>query len=115
MFMGSPSKNELRAYLHQPRSHRAHYLAKRPAADVAVNRLRPKKLRVVENVEGFQAKLQRFRFGQAQVLEKRHIEVFHSGPVEIAPRSVAWSAEGVVAEQRAIEIGLAVARIVIQI
>src|ERR1700689_3467629 len=61
------SKRDLRAHLHQPGRHRANHLSKPPTADITVNCLRPEELRVVENVEAFEAKLQGFRFGQPQV------------------------------------------------
>src|ERR1700722_10896481 len=58
------SEYELRASLHQPGRRRAHHLAERSTADVTVHRLGSKELSAVENIEGFQAELQGFRFGE---------------------------------------------------
>src|ERR1035441_5695009 len=84
-FRYESSKCELQACLHQPGSRGANDLAERCAADIAVNGLRSKELGVVENIEGFQPELHGFRFGKAQVLDKRHIEVLHPGAMEITP------------------------------
>src|SRR5580658_2510128 len=111
----STSKCELHAGLNQPGRRRADDLTERGAADIAVDGLRSKELRVVEDVEGFEAKLQGFRFGKAQVLKDRHIEVLHAGTMEIEPRGVAGSAQGILAEQTGIEIRLPVPGIAIQI
>ncbi len=40
---------------------------------------------MVEDVKGLDTKLERFRFGKAQVFEQRDIEVLHSGTMEITP------------------------------
>ena len=108
-------ERELRAHLNQAGRRRAHHLAERSTADIAVYGLRSEKLSVVENIKSFEAELQGCGFGEARVLEERHVEVLHSRSVEIAARRVARSAEGVIAEQRCIEIRLPVAGIVIQI
>src|SRR5580692_9722475 len=108
-------ESELRTQLNQAGRGGADNLAEGRTADVAVNRLRPEELGVVENVERFDAELERLRFGQSQVLEQRHIEVLHAGTVEIAARGVARRTERVIAEQRRIEIGPGVSGIRVQI
>ena len=79
-------EQEFCAQLNKARRGCADNLAERGAIDISVDGLRSEKLRVVENVEAFQAKLQRLRFRQAQILEKRHIVIVHPGAVEKAPR-----------------------------
>jgi hypothetical protein len=111
----SLSKCELHACLNQPGSRRADDLAEPGTTDVAVNGLRSKELSVIENIEGFEPELEGFRLGQTQVLEKRHIEVLHSGAMEITPRGGTRSTQRILAEQSGIEIRLPVSGIAIQI
>ena len=84
-------------------------------SDVSVHGLRSEELGVVENVEAFEAKLQRFRFRQAHVLQEGHIVVVHSGAVEEAPLGGAGRAQGVFRERRGIEVRPPVARIGVEI
>ena len=58
------SKCELYRGLHQPRSRRADHLAERAAGDIAIHRLRPEELRVVQGVESFQTELHGFGIRQ---------------------------------------------------
>ena len=90
-------------------------MSKGGTADIAVDGLGPEELCVVENVETFQPKLERFRFGQAHILEKSHIVVLQPRSVEKAPLGVARRTQSIFAELRGIEIRPSVARIVIQI
>jgi hypothetical protein len=60
-------------------------LAEGGTADIAIDGLRSEKLSVVENVEVFEPKLQRRRFRQAYILEKRDIVIVHPRPVKKAP------------------------------
>lgn len=94
---------------------RTNYFAERRATDIAIHGLWSEELSVIEQIEGFQPKLQGFRFGQAHDLEQRHIVVSCSRTIKKTPLSVARCAEGILAEQRSVEIRLAIAGIVIQI
>lgn len=78
----SPSDDKFRAQLSNSRGLRADDLAERAGraliGDIAVNRLRSKKLRMVESVERFGPKLKRFRFREAHVFENSEIIIVHS-------------------------------------
>ena len=113
--MVSILEQEFRAQLHQAGRIGTDDLAEGGTADVAVDGLRSEELGVIENVESFQPKLERLRFGQAHVLEQRHVVIVHPRSGEEAPRGVARRAQGVLAELGGIEIRPPVAGIVIQI
>src|ERR1700689_3253536 len=108
-------KDELHRRLHQPRSGRAHDLSKRRTVDVAVYCGRPLKLGVVEDVESFEPKLQRPGLLQRHALEQSHIVIVDARAVEESALGVAGLSQRLQTEKAGIEIGLSVARIVIQI
>jgi hypothetical protein len=115
LFITSHSESELEGELHKARRGGLYYLAELSAGNVAVNGCRTKKLRVIEDVKGFQPELQRLRFRQMEELPQREIGVEHPGTVERAPRSIAWSSQRVEAEERSIEIGQPISRIPVEL
>ena len=108
-------KKEFRAQLHEARRIGVDHLAEIGTADVAVDGLRSEKLGVVENVKTLEPKLQRLRFSQAHIFQKRHIVIVHTRSVEKTPFRGTGRSQGVLAELRGIEIRSPVAGIVIQI
>src|SRR5208282_3138518 len=105
---------ELDSQLDEARRRRADDLAERGAADISVDGARAGELSVVERVEGFQAKLQRLRFREFQVLQQRQVVIIAAGTEKEAAPGVSRSAEQVGAEERSIEIRISVARVRIQ-
>src|SRR5208282_5854147 len=85
--------------------------AKGCAADIPVDGLRPKELRMVEHIESFHPELEGLRFREAQVLEKSHIEVVQPRSVEETPFRGTWSAQGILAELGRVEVRPPVPRI----
>jgi hypothetical protein len=68
-------EQELHRRLQQSRRVGVHDLSEAGAADVAIHRGGSEKLRVIENVEGFQSKLKRLSFSNDELFCYRHIEV----------------------------------------
>ena len=68
-------EQELHRRLQEPRRVGVHDLSEAGAADVAIHRGGSEKLRVIENVEGFQSKLKRLSFSNDELFCYRHIEV----------------------------------------
>jgi hypothetical protein len=60
LFASEHLEMELDRSLHDARGRRAHHLSKSGIADVAVHGNRPKKLGVIEDIEGVEPEIQRF-------------------------------------------------------
>src|ERR1700731_5423270 len=102
---------ELRSDLTDPGICRAQNVAEGCIADVSIDRSVRVELRVVEDVEHLQPKLQRARFGEAGHLVQRHIVVVDARPVEHPAPGVALRAERIRGEGRSVEVRLAVPRV----
>src|SRR5713226_3351083 len=88
-----------------------HYSTEEMTVNVAVDGHGPEELRLIEDVESFQPKLQRFCFRQVDISHQREIGVEHPRPVEEPARGVARRTQGIDGKQRGIEIRLAIRRI----
>src|SRR5208283_1490028 len=108
-------KQKFCADLNESRRRRTHDLPKRRAVDIPIDRLRSKKLRVVECIERFDSELQRLSFGQTEIFQQRQIEVVYSRPVEESPPGRSWSSQRILAELQCVEIGSAISGIMIKI
>src|SRR5277367_4557331 len=84
------SEKELCAQLNQARWIGADDLAEGRTADIAVDGLRSEELRVIENVESLQPKLEGLRFGQAHRLEQGHVVIVQAWSVKESPGRGAW-------------------------
>ena len=60
-------ESEFRSELNQPGRCGAHHLTEGPAADISIDGLRAKELRVIEHVERFEAELQAVGFGERDI------------------------------------------------
>lgn len=109
------SKQEFESQLDEARRSRTDNIAERGAVYVSIHRLRPEKLRVVEDVEAFDPELQGLGFVQWYVFHNGHVVVIHARAVKEAALGVAGSAQGVFGEERGTEIGLPVSGIAIQV
>src|SRR5271163_3492828 len=69
---------------------------------------------MVENVECLETELQRLGFSERNALQQRHVVIVDPRTVEETALGVARLSEGLETEQAGVEIGLAVARIVVQ-
>src|SRR5579872_5681169 len=79
-------------------------MAKQRIVHVSIHRSRTKKLRMVKNVERFQAELQRLRLTNLEVSQQRQVRVERPGPGKISPARIAGSAQGIVGKSPRIEI-----------
>jgi hypothetical protein len=64
-------------------------------ADVSVNRVAAIELRVVEDIEHLQTKLQRARLGEVRHLVESHVEVVDARAVEVAALGVTLRPESI--------------------
>src|SRR5580693_6678300 len=90
-------------------------MSERCAVDVSVHGVGPEKLRMIECVKRLKANLQRSRFAEACKFVERHVVVVHPRPVEGPPRRIALRAQRIRAEERSVEVRLAVARVPIDL
>ena len=81
-------------------------MAKRRAeiADIAVDRCRPEKLRVIEGVKGLNPEQQRLRFRHGKRFCECHVVVVHPGAVEKAAVRSSGRAQSIDAEQCSAEV-----------
>src|SRR5579883_2209496 len=110
----SRSKCEFQGELNQPRRRSFHDISERAGAEVAVYGGGSEELGMVEGVKGLQPELQSLALGESEVAKQGHVEVDLAGSVEAAPGGRARRAERVGGEGVRIEIGQAVARILVQ-
>ena len=71
--------------------------------DVAIDGVASIELRVVEDVEHLEPKLERTTFGEVGHLVQRHVEVVDAGPVEHSALGVSLSSESVRGEGVGVE------------
>jgi len=77
----SRSKRELECQLHEARRRGVHHLAKEEAIHIAIHRRETEELRVIEEIEYLQTKLQHFGFGNLKIPQQSQIAVLNiSGP-----------------------------------
>src|SRR5579875_2499704 len=98
------SELEFRRELNQPGRRGAHHLPEQRIVEVAIHRRRSEKLRVVEEVEGFHAELQRLGLSKCYVSLHDQIRVEHARSREKSPPSIAHGAESVRFECAGIEV-----------
>jgi hypothetical protein len=116
-FVGSQRQSELKlkGQLHEARRHGAKHLSEGRIVDVAVNRIRAEELGMIEGIESFQTAFEHFGFGEVGILQQCDVPIFHAGPIEETARGCTGRAERRKVEERCIEIGLAVSRIVVEL
>ena len=100
---GRPLERELGGELNESRRGGGCDLAERRAHDVAVHGAGAVELRVVEDVERFEANLEVPRLVERDALDQREVEVLDARPVEEPARRVAELAERRHAEARGVE------------
>ena len=77
-------------------------------ADISVNRVAAIELRVVEDIEHLQTKLQRAHLGEVRHLVESHVEVVDAGAIEVAAFGVTLRSESIWGEGQIVEERLAV-------
>ena len=88
-------------------------LAKCGIVDVSIDGAASIKLRVIEGIERFEAEFERLAFAQLGDLVKGHVPIINAGSVERPACRVSLRAERIRTEQRGVEVGLSVSRVVI--
>src|ERR1700733_11434353 len=108
-------EQELQCYLHDAGlvATSTSYITEPPLTAVVDRSVRIRKLRMVEDVEGFCPELQFGAFGNRGALEQSHIIIVDAGTGEVSPHCVSYLPNWFQREELRVEIGLPLARVFI--